>query len=322
MKRSVKSKALILAGAMALALPLNAMAVVLPSPSTIKTVKSEVNLTGKLIKSRPLTTDWEVAALAKANLLTNAEKTSYLATVKTRVSKQALKGTDLEKTIIVLRALGQDPQNYDGHNLIKQLYSDPSLSTLTDYTYALIALDTAGYVIPANALWTRDRLAHKIVSLQAPKGGWGWAGNSTPDPDTTGIVLEALSKHRHISSVNTAVINGANYLKRIQKSDGGWDNWKLNSCSAAEVVIGLTANGLDPANGAFNNKGKNPLTFIHSFELTNGAYKWLLTDKSENVLATDEVFQALVSEELLANKDSLFSFQFPKKVTKVNSVRK
>lgn len=305
MKKSLKTKTIILAGAIALGLPVNAMA------ATTVDTKAEVNLTAGLIQSRTLTTDWEVAALAKANLLTKDNQDSYLAAVKTRVDTKDLKGADLEKTIIVLRALGENPRNYEGQDLIKKLYSDSSLNDLTGFTYALIALDSADYTIPSDALWTKEKLIDKILSLAAPTGGWGWSGGATPDPDTTGIVLEALSKHKDMDSVDHAVAVAVDYLDHSMKPDGGFDNYGENSCSTAEVVIGLTANGIDPTKGLFNNNGNNPITFIHSYKFPNGAYRWVSTETAENTYATDEVFQSLVADELLVSNDSLFSFPFP-----------
>lgn len=271
-------------------------------------VSNDLDSLANHIKASRIDSDWDVIALSRAGKLTDGERDAYLTTIKDRVNGKQLSGTDLDKTVLVIKALGQDPENYENHNFIKAIYSDSSIKSLMDFTYALTALSTDDYVIPSDALWTTDRLIHELVQRQTSSGGWGWAGdpNGDPDVDTTCMVLTALSRFQDQAKV--VIDKAINYLANSEQEDGGFINYSPNSNSTAQVIIALSSLGIDSTEGAFNKEGHNPVNNLDQYK-ANGGYKWAAFSESEDPFSNEQVIQALVGYSLFNNGDQLFNFR-------------
>jgi hypothetical protein len=304
--KTTKTKAMILTGALALAIPFNALA------ST--NVGSDIDLTSARYKTAELSSDFVVAALSKEGKLTQADKDVYLAKLKARITSKNLVGNELSKTIIALRAVGADPTNIEGQNLVKKLYEQTNTTTLTGYAYALIALDTADYPVPPEAPYSRETLLTKILAADNDvTGAWGFGGpNSKPDIDTTGMVLTSLAEHMDNKDVDVAVDKAVDYLETQMKDDGGFDNYGVNSMSTAQIVIGLSSVGIDPTSGDFSVRGKNPVTHLLSYRTGDGLFKWKSTETVGNAFATEQVYQGLVAYNGFTKGDTLYQFDFPK----------
>ncbi|CAM3304551.1 prenyltransferase/squalene oxidase repeat-containing protein [Sporolactobacillus spathodeae] len=260
------------------------------------------------IKASGLDSDWEVIALSKAGQLTASERDVYLNSIKDRVNAKQLSGTDLDKTALVVKALGQDPTNYQNHDLIREIYSDDSLKKLMDFTYALTALSSDDYTIPNDARWTPNRLIDALVKLQTSSGGWGWAGdpNGEPDVDTTAMVLTALSSFQ--DKAKDTIDKGVQYLQQSEQVDGGFVNYAPNSNSTAQVIIALSSLDIDPTEGAFNKNGHNPVNSLAQYK-SNGGYKWASFSASDDPFSNDQVIQGLVAYSLFKEGDQLFNFR-------------
>ncbi|MDN3954806.1 prenyltransferase/squalene oxidase repeat-containing protein [Sporolactobacillus laevolacticus] len=277
-------------------------------------VSSDLDTLTNHIKSSGLNSDWEVIALSKAGKLTDSERAAYLNTINDRLNAKQLSGTDLDKTAMVVKALGQDPTDYQNHNLIKAIYSDASIKSLMDFTYALTALSTDDYTIPSDALWTQDQLIASLVKLQTSSGGWGWAGdpNGDPDVDTTGMVLTALSHYQ--DKAKDPIDKGISYLKNSEQADGGFVNYSPNSNSTAQVIIALSSLGIDPTEGDFNKNGHTPVTSLDQYK-SNGGYKWASFSESDDPFSNEQVIQGLVAYTLFKEGDQLFNFRVKEPVS-------
>lgn len=271
-------------------------------------VSNDLDSLANHIKASGIDSDWDVIALSKAGKLTDSERDAYLTTIKERVNGKQLSGTDLDKTVLVVKALGQNPENFENHDLIKAIYSDASIKSLMDFTYALTALSTDDYVIPSDALWTTDRLIHELAQRQTSSGGWGWAGdpNGDPDVDTTCMVLTALSRDQ--DQARDVIDQAINYLERSEQEDGGFVNYSPNSNSTAQVIIALSSLGIDPTEGAFNKEGRNPVNNLDQYK-ANGGYKWAAFSESDDPFSNEQVIQALTAYSLFGDGDQLFNFR-------------
>ncbi|SFG74789.1 prenyltransferase/squalene oxidase repeat-containing protein [Sporolactobacillus nakayamae] len=271
-------------------------------------VNSDLDNLAKHIQDSELNSDWDVIALAKIGKLTDSERSAYLESVKDRVSAKALSGTDLDKTAMVVQALGEDPTNFQNHDLIQSIYTDSSIKSLMDFTYALMVLGSDDYTIPSDALWTPDQFIDKLLPLQTISGGWGWAGdpNGDPDVDTTCMVLTALS--RYPDQAKPSIDKAINYLRSAEQADGGFINYSPNSNSAAQVIIALSSLGIDPTSGDFDKNGHNPVNSLDQYK-SNGGYKWAAFSESDDPFSNEQVLQALAAYSLFANGDQLFNFR-------------
>ncbi|WP_010632794.1 prenyltransferase UbiA [Sporolactobacillus vineae] len=253
--------------------------------------------------------DWSLISLARDNVLTQENKNSSL---KLLAERTDLSGQNLEKTIISLKALGQDPSRFNSQDLTAKLAGDTSLKGIYDDVYGLIAL--TGSKVPADAVNTPDKLIDTILKLAAPApnggGGNGWGFDpATPDVDTTGAVLAALAPYQSEPKVSEAINHAVDYLAAVKSPDGGFSNYGENSNTTAEAVIGLTAVGINPATDPrFNKNGKNPLTYLYPYEKPDGDYYWSASYPGDPVVSNDEVLKAYVAYKVFLSGGKLFVF--------------
>lgn len=315
-----KFKTLIVTGALALAMPLNVWAAEDVTAELAATAQHAQDAQFKTpIQYDEYNSDLLVSTLAKSGKLSDLNKQAYLSLLKNKINAGEIPVKDLSKVILAIRAIGADPTNFEGQNLIQKVYNDKTLNSVNGYAFALIALDSADYNIPDDAVWTKQKLIDKITSLDSTSGGWNWSGTTTDqaDPDTTGMVLTALSKHKSNSVVYDDIKSAVAYLKKAETANGGFDNWGENSSSTAEVVIGLSSIGVDPTSSDFDKNGKNPVNHLLTYKLGNGGYMYMASKGIESSFSTREVFQAFVAYDLLksGSNDSIYSFPYEKETT-------
>ncbi|ADU31112.1 LPXTG-motif cell wall anchor domain-containing protein [Evansella cellulosilytica] len=256
-------------------------------------VKQDIERTAAHLIETEHYTDWSIAALAKANHLPDDVSELYRGYLVEDLD-QVLRGTSLQRMVIAVAAIGEDPTDFEGVNLIEKVYSDEFINMLSAQIYGLIALNTGEYDIPEDALWTEEKLLNKILEQSLPHGGWGWDGVNA-DLDFTGMALTALGFYKDRDEVQAEIDKAVTLLADVMQEDGGFDNWGVNSNTAAQVIIGLSSVGVDVTQEPFYNDGHHPLQHLLDYQLENGAYKWLLSDTSENSMSTEQAFQALVA---------------------------
>ena len=161
------------------------------------------------------------------------------------------KSTDNSRVILALTAIGKDPTNVGGHNLLKGLDSMNYINKqgINGPVFALIALDSHNY--PTFGEVTRDVLIDRILSEQVKAdGGWalGGADEEASDVDVTAMTIQALAPYYKTNAkVKTAVDKGLTWLSAHQQADGGFASWgAVNSESCAQVIVALAALGIDP----------------------------------------------------------------------------
>ena len=161
------------------------------------------------------------------------------------------KSTDNSRVILALTAIGKDPTNVGGHNLLKGLDSMSYINKqgINGPVFALIALDSHNY--PTFGEVTRDVLIDRILSEQVKAdGGWalGGADEEASDVDVTAMTIQALAPYYKTNAkVKTAVDKGLTWLSEQQQEDGGFASWgAVNSESCAQVIVALAALGIDP----------------------------------------------------------------------------
>ena len=161
------------------------------------------------------------------------------------------KSTDNSRVILALTAIGKDPTNVGGHNLLKGLDSMNYINKqgINGPVFALIALDSHNY--PTFGDVTRDVLIERILSEQVKAdGGWalGGADEKASDVDVTAMTIQALAPYYKTNAkVKTAVDKGLTWLSEHQQEDGGFASWgAVNSESCAQVIVALAALGIDP----------------------------------------------------------------------------
>ncbi|MBV8462104.1 MAG: terpene cyclase/mutase family protein, partial [Acidimicrobiales bacterium] len=205
----------------------------------------------------------------------------------------------LANLILAAHALGVDPANFGGTNLVSRLLAteqtsgantglfgtdtqltDQFVGTL-DQGLALAALKAAGVAAPgASVSWLQQQ--------QCPDGGWSLpdaalnacsgdpAQGAGPDTNSTALALEGLVVQ---GGLTHAISAGAlTFLENGQNPDGGWaydpnapDNQQTSDPDSTSVVIqALLALGLSPDSAPFQVGGHNPAALLLSFRVASG----------------------------------------------------
>ena len=214
------------------------------------------------------------------------------------------KATENARIILALTAIGKDVTNVGGHDLLAGLNEMSYLSKqgINGAIFTLIALDSHSYT-PAGDV-TRDKLVQAILDAQiSGDGGWSLDGKNA-DVDMTAMAIQALAAYyKSNSSAKKAVDKGLSWLSSVQQNDGGFTSWgAANSESCAQVIVALTALGIDPTKDSrFIKNGVSVLDALCSFAVNDGGFKHLATETSANGMATEQGFYALVAYYRLLN---------------------
>ena len=214
------------------------------------------------------------------------------------------KATENARIILALTAIGKDVTNVGGHDLLAGLNEMSYLSKqgINGAIFTLIALDSHSYT-PAGDV-TRDKLVQAILDAQiSGDGGWSLDGKNA-DVDMTAMAIQALAAYyKSNSSAKKAVDKGLSWLSSVQQNDGGFTSWgAANSESCAQVIVALTALGINPAKDSrFIKNGVSVLDALCSFAVNGGGFKHLATETSANGMATEQGFYALVAYYRLLN---------------------
>ena len=206
------------------------------------------------------------------------------------------KVTENARVILALTAIGKDVTNVDGHNLLKGLDSMSFVKTqgINGPIWTLIALDSHNY--PTMGDVTREKLIKTILGAALEDGGWAMSGTKA-DPDMTGMAIQALAPYyKDNQAVKEAVDKALNVLSGLQKDDGGFDSWgTVNSEACAQVIVALTALGIDPtADSRFVKNDLTVLDALASFYVTGGGFKHV-ADKDRDGMATEQGYYALAA---------------------------
>src|SRR5699024_5922999 len=234
--------------------------------------------------------------------------------------------TDVERLTLTALALNIDPTDVNGVNLIELIYNSPD-RTLWDGTvvdiltyqgnngiaFALIALDSANFPVPDDAKWTREKLVDELLANQNNDGSWSLNKEyDAPNIDITAMVLTDLAPYTEEDKVQKAVEKGIDFLAKSQGEDGGFDGGSavggVTSEATAQVIIALTANGIDPKSEQFTTS-MNLIDHLLSHQLPNGGFTHTLEESKANDIATEQALLALAAYKLFTEENlSLYDF--------------
>ncbi len=207
------------------------------------------------------------------------------------------KVTDNARVILALTAIGKDVTNVGGHNLLKGLDNMAYVQTqgINGPIFTLIALDSHNY--PTMGDVTREKLIQVILDAQLNDGGWDLSADKA-DPDMTAMAIQALAPYYKTNeTVKAAVDKALEALSTLQRSDGGFGSWgTVNSESCAQVIVALTALGIDPtADSRFVKNGLTVLDALAGFYVTGGGFYHTKGESKVNGMATEQGYYALAA---------------------------
>ena len=143
---------------------------------------------------------------------------------------------------------------------------------------------------------TREKLIQVILDAQLNDGGWDLSADKA-DPDMTAMAIQALAPYYKTNeTVKAAVDKALEALSALQRNDGGFGSWgTVNSESCAQVIVALTALGIDPtADSRFVKNGNTVLDALAGFYVNGGGFKHV-ADKGRDGMDTEQGYYALAS---------------------------
>ena len=201
--------------------------------------------------------EWAVLGLARAGVeLSDAYIQAYydkvVAYVKANIGSDGILRkpddkntpviTDNERIILALTAIGKDPANVGGKNLLTALQdrnimqvTDTSDTDINGLVFGLLALNSGNYT--QDSYW----LVQAILTQQNADGSWSASAETKPasDVDMTAMALQALAPYYNEggdTTVNTAVDKALQWLSDKYKGKG-----YTSAESCAQVVVALSA---------------------------------------------------------------------------------
>ncbi|MEL7565314.1 MAG: DUF4430 domain-containing protein, partial [Dehalobacterium sp.] len=280
--------------------------------------------------------EWAVLALARAGIEDDDWYDAYRDNLKRSVLEDVYfldpetgkvvmhqkKYTENERVILALTALGEDAEDFDGYDFVSALTDRQDSPNEDQYQavwqgingaiYALIALDTDNYL--SGRPEVRAYFLNYLADHEKTNGGWSLSGgpDSAPDPDITGMALQALAPYYKMSEMDysaladagapahstiTALVEEAvETLSAMQSDLGGFTSSMSDgesSESAAQVLTALVSLDYDGTeDGSFRESVlENLLTYR---DTATGGFKHVLSE-SVNQMATEQATYALVA---------------------------
>ena len=150
--------------------------------------------------------------------------------------------TDNERIILALTAIGKDPANVGGKNLLTALQNkdimqvtNTSKTDINGLVFGLLALNSGNYT--QDSYW----LVQAILTQQNADGSWSANADTKPasDVDMTAMALQALAPYYNEggdATVNTAVGKALQWLSAKYKGKG-----YTSAESCVQVVVALSA---------------------------------------------------------------------------------
>lgn len=264
--------------------------------------------------------EWVIIGLARSGREVSDEYyTSVVKFVSENINEKeqvdAAKSTENAKVILALTSLGFDVTDVGGHNLLQGLTDMNYVKAqgINGPIWTLIAFDSHDYEIPKAVVGadqvTREKLVSYILQTQLDDGGWALRGNEA-DPDMTGMALQALAPYYDSNSeVKAAVDEALDCLSDIQQPDGGYmSKGVINAESCAQVVVALTALGIDPdSDERFIKNDCSVLDALLTFAMEEGGFKHTATSSLASSMATEQGNYALAAYDRFRNgKTSLY----------------
>ena len=267
--------------------------------------------------------EWAVIGLARSGYAVPQEYwDDYYATVEDYV--ESCKGvlhnkkyTEYSRVVVALTAIGADPTNVAGYDLLKPLgdFDKTIWQGINGPIWALIALDSGNYDMPINAeaktQATRQLYIDEILSRQLNDGGWNLSdkgGNGQSDPDITGMALQALAKYQSQSAVKTATDKALTCLSNMQDNRGGYASWETsNSESVVQVIVALCELGIDLNDSRFTKNGITLLDNLFSYRNADGSFSHTANGSGNDQMSSEQGFYGIVAVmRAMQGKNSLY----------------
>lgn len=257
--------------------------------------------------------EWAIIGLARSGAnVPDGYFDKYYSNVESYVASKngilhSRKYTEYSRVISALTAIGKNPENVAGYNLVTPIldYDSTIAQGINGSVWALIALDCGSYGTDE----IRDMYITHILSKEKENGGWALSDSeSSAEADITAMALISLAPYRNRQAVDSAVNRALSVLSEMQNDNGGYTSYGTETSeSAAQVLTAISSMGISYNDSRFVKNGKNLIDNVMSYKNSDGSFSH--TDES-NLMATEQCCYALTAARRLEdNKSPLFDMR-------------
>lgn len=209
----------------------------------------------------------------------------------------SVKYTEFSRTALALAALGENPMDFRGFDLLAPLKDIDKVKIQGNNgpIWALIALDSYDY---EGFKDTRSALLKEVLSAQNEDGGYGISLSGEANPDMTAMAITALAAHQEEEGVADCLQKAIDYLIGYEDS-GGLDN----NCETTVwlMIAYCSLNMQQDADRLYN--------MIKQYEY-EGGYRHILEQEKVDVMATEQVAYGMAAYARMQNgKNRLFDMR-------------
>lgn len=207
-----------------------------------------------------------------------------------------------ERVSINLKAIGQDPTNVEGFDLMKLVddYETIKGQGLNAEIYALVSANYCGYTLK-----NEEQYLYDLIANQHADGAFGMDAEH-PDSDMTAMAIQALAAYgeggeKSDDRAQGAITRALEWLKSKQLDDGSFGNAE----STSQVLIALGCLGRDGETDADFIKGdKSAVDGLMTFYM-DGAFCHE-ADGEVDVMATEQALMALDAVKMAQAGQKMF----------------
>ena len=252
--------------------------------------------------------EWLILALARGGIISGTDTSGVAATylenlynvLRDMRDTKMSQPTDYARVTLAMSALGiEAPESV--LDVVRD-YDKVTNQGINAVAYALLALDSKPYNDEGDAALRNNYVAF-LLNNACDKGGWVYGGDktSTADVDMTAMVIQALAPYYGDAQVKTAVDNALKVLKSMQKSTGGFSTYgTYNAESTAQVIVALTALGIDPTKWT----NADPIdALLHFYDASASMFRHTTNGKADQ-MATEQSAYALVAYNRFVSKQN------------------
>lgn len=243
--------------------------------------------------------EWCVLGLARASRGTESYFDAYRAAARRTLRETGgvlhrVKYTEYARMVLALTALGEDPADFAGFNVLAPLSDTKKVlfQGTSGAVWALLALDSNAYAADA----ARTVYLAEIGKAVSSDGGWALVPGGASDADLTAMALTALAPYAAEKDVQTLLNNGLAFLASIQNADGSFStSGHATAESTAQVLVTLCTLGISETDSRFVKNGTTVLEALLSFQHPDGGFRHEPDDAAANAMATEQAFYALAA---------------------------
>ena len=302
---------------LALVLSLNFLTISIAQPNDLATLQNNIKKTAQFIQKQApnpqvgtVSGDWSVMALARSSQNVSQEyyDNYYKNVVQYVKSKNGKlhdrKYTEYSRLILALTAIGKDPTDVGGYDLLSNLgdFDKVVYQGINGPIFALIAIDSKNYPMPiskeAKTKATRDMYVKYIIDKQIPLDGGFSLDGIKGDVDITAMAIQSIAKYKDKKEVQIAIDKALDFLEKSQEENGGYSSWGTeNSESVAQVIMAVTQLKIDPMDKRFIKNGNTLMSNLLTFYDESGGFMHIKLGGGDNGGAKAGVVDGIATDQ-------------------------